>query len=429
MSVAADLAFRDDHDYARQLDTDDPLAGFRQRFLIPQRRGRDTIYLCGNSLGLQPRSARQAVNDELDDWAERGVEGHFEGRLPWMPYHEFLRDGLATVCGAQPAEVVAMNTLGVNLHLLMASFYRPSAERNAIVIEAGAFPTDRYAMASQIRHHGFDPDDCLIELQADQANGCISEAAIEQLLLEHGARIAVLMLPGVQYRTGQAFNLKAITDLGHSHGCMVGFDLAHAIGNLPLELHDSGADFAVWCSYKYLNAGPGAVGGAFVHARHAEAGLPRLAGWWGHNKNSRFQMPAEFDPIPGAEGWQLSNPPILALAPLRISLDLFKEAGMQALRAKSCKLTAWLEWLVDKRLENVLEVVTPRSPQARGSQLSIRVKGGRDDGRSLFDYLIDQGAIVDWREPDVIRVAPTPLYNSYADCRRFVHMVETWVAR
>jgi kynureninase len=330
------------------------------------------------------------------------------------------------VVGARPSEVVAMNTLGVNLHLMMVSFYRPTAERPAILMEAGAFPTDRYALESQVRFHGFDPAEALIELEPDEPNGTLSTAAIERALAEHGPRVALVMLPGVQYRTGQAFDLQAITALGHRHGCTVGFDLAHAVGNLPLQLHDSGADFAIWCSYKYLNAGPGAVGGAFVHERHANTALPRFAGWWGHDKATRFQMGPEFVPTPGADGWQLSNPPILALAPLRVSLEVFHRAGMARLREKSLWLTGYLEWLVNTRLADVLEVVTPADPARRGAQLSIRVRGGRAQGRALFEHLMANGVIGDWREPDVIRISPAPLYNRYADCLAFAEAVRAW---
>ncbi len=414
--------------WAQAADAADPLRAFRDEFLIPPHAGHDSAYFCGNSLGLQPRAVRGALAAELDDWAQLGVEGHFKGRLPWMDYHEFVRDHLAEVVGAQPSEVVAMNTLGVNLHLMMVSFYRPTPERHAILIEAGAFPTDRYAVESQIRFHGFSPALSLIELEADEPNGTISMAAIERALAEHDEQIALVMLPGVQYRSGQAFDLKAIAELGHKHGCVVGFDLAHAVGNLPLQLHDSGADFAIWCSYKYLNAGPGAVGGAFVHARHARAALPRFAGWWGHDKTSRFLMGPEFVPTPGADGWQLSNPPILALAPLRASLEIFHRAGMARLREKSLKLTGYLEWLVQSRLADVLEVVTPADPARRGAQLSIRVLGGRARGRALFEYLMEHGVIGDWREPDVIRISPAPLYNRFADCLTFAEAVRAWAS-
>ena len=412
--------------WAQARDAADPLRDFRQEFLIPPHEGGDSYYFCGNSLGLQPRAAREAVNAELDYWGELGVEGHFKGRLPWMDYHEFVRDHLAELVGAQPEEVVAMNTLGVNLHLMMVSFYRPTPDRHAILIEAGAFPTDRYAVESQIRYHGFSPTLSLIELEGDEPNGTLSMQAIERALAEHGSRIALVLLPGVQYRTGQAFDLKAITELAHAQGCQVGFDLAHAVGNLPMQLHDSGADFAIWCSYKYLNSGPGAVGGAFVHARHASAALPRFAGWWGHDKATRFQMGPEFVPTHGADGWQLSNPPILSLAPMRVSLDLFHRAGMQRLREKSLQLTGYLEWLVQTQLPDVLEVVTPKEPECRGAQLSIRVLGGRTQGRALFEYLIDNGIIGDWREPDVIRISPVPLYNRFVDCLAFAQAVRRW---
>ena len=415
-------------DWAKARDAADPLRAFRDEFLIPPHEGRDSVYFCGNSLGLQPRAVRESVNAELDYWGELGVEGHFKGRLPWMDYHEFVRDDLASIVGAQPSEVVAMNTLGVNLHLMMVSFYRPTAERPAILIEAGAFPTDRYAVESQIRFHGLDPATALIELEADEANGLISTAAIEHVLAEHGSRIALVMLPGVQYRNGQSFDLKAITEIGHRHGCIVGFDLAHAVGNLPLQLHDSGADFAIWCSYKYLNSGPGAVGGAFVHERHASSALPRFAGWWGHDKTTRFQMGPQFVPTPGADGWQLSNPPILALAPLRVSLEIFRRAGMPRLRAKSVQLTGYLEYLVNTELAGILEVVTPADAARRGAQLSIRVTGGRAQGRALFEYLMEHGIIGDWREPDVIRISPAPLYNRFADCLAFAQAVQAWHA-
>ncbi|WP_199096141.1 kynureninase [Dyella sp. ASV21] len=414
--------------WAQAQDAADPLRSFRDEFLIPPHEGRDSHYFCGNSLGLQPRAVRPALSAELDYWGELGVEGHFKGRLPWMDYHEFVRDDLATVVGAQPTEVVAMNTLGVNLHLMMVSFYRPTPERHAILIEAGAFPTDRYAVESQIRFHGYDPTTALIELESDPSSGLISMEAIERVLTEHGSRIALVMLPGIQYRTGQAFDLAGITRLASRHGCMVGFDLAHAVGNMPLQLHDSGADFAIWCSYKYLNSGPGAVGGAFVHERHARTELPRFAGWWGHDKATRFQMGPEFIPTYGADGWQLSNPPILALTPLRVSLEIFRRAGMSRLRAKSLHITGYLEWLVKSQLHDVLQVVTPAEPERRGSQLSIRVLGGRERGRALFEYLMENGIIGDWREPDVIRISPAPLYNRYADCVAFAHTARQWAS-
>jgi kynureninase len=408
-------------------DATDPLAAYRDEFLIPENPdGSQQAYFCGNSLGLQPRATRQALIDELDDWHRFAVEAHFNGRHPWMPYHEFVREDLAAVVGAQAHEVVAMNSLTVNLHLMMVSFYRPTPERPAILIEKHAFPSDRYAVESQVRFHGYDPKTALIELEGDEPDGSISHAAVLRAIDEHGSRIALVMLPGLQYRTGQAFDLRAITEAGHKKGCIVGFDHAHAAGNLALRLHDSGCDFAVWCSYKYLNSGPGAVAGCFVHERHAKSDRPRFAGWWGHDQSSRFRMGPDFSPTPGADGWQLSNPPILALAPLRVSLGVFRRAGMDALRAKSIALTGYFEALLRERVDRVLEIATPRDPDRRGCQLSLRVRGGREDGRALFDHLNAIGIVVDWREPDVIRAAPTPLYNRRMDCLRFVATVEDW---
>lgn len=415
-------------EYASQLDNADPLASFRDRFHIPKQANGDQIYLCGNSLGLQPRSVAAALQQELDDWAAFGVEGHFHAKHPWMPYHGELRDLLAENVGAKPVEVVAMNSLTVNLHLLMVSFYRPDAERAAIVIEQGAFPSDRYAVESQIRFHGFDPAECLIEIPADPETGLIAPDALESCLREHGHRVALILWPGVQYRTGQFFDLKAISELGHFYGCRVGFDLAHAAGNLPLQLHDSGADFAAWCSYKYLNSGPGAIAGAFVHERHAQAVLPRFNGWWGHRQDTRFQMGPEFNGTPGAEGWQLSNPPIFAMAPLRASLEIFHEAGLPALRRKSLALTGYLEALIRQELGDVLHSVTPGDPEQRGCQLSLQVRAGRDAGRRLFEHLMQSGVIGDWREPDVIRLSPTPLYNRFSDCLGAVRCIKQWAA-
>lgn len=412
--------------YALQHDSQDDLRHFRDQFFIPKHEGHDQAYFCGNSLGLQPKSLPAALTEELENWAQNGVEGHFHGKHPWMPYHEFVRDSLASVVGAMPSEVVAMNSLSVNLHLMMVSFYRPTKERNAILIEAGAFPSDRYAVESQVRFHGYDPAESLIEIEADLPGGIFSMAKIEQTIAEHGHRIALILWPGVQYRTGQYFDLKEITRLGQAAGCAVGFDLAHAAGNLPLDLHDSGADFAAWCSYKYLNSGPGAIAGCFVHDRHANTALPRFAGWWGHDKSTRFKMGPEFVPTPGADGWQLSNPPILALAPLRVSLEMFQRAGIQNLRKKSIKLTAYLETLIREHLTDTLSIVTPGNPDERGCQLSLRVNAGREEGRALFDALSAQGIIGDWREPDVIRISPAPLYNNYSDVLRFAHAVKLW---
>jgi len=412
--------------YAHALDAADPLRDMRAQFLIPQHDGADQAYFVGNSLGLQPRGARRHVEEVLDKWAAEAVEGHFTGDAQWMAYHQLVRESLARLVGAKPIEVVAMNTLTVNLHLMMVSFYRPTRERPAILIEAGAFPSDRHAVASQIGFHGFDPATDLIELEADEADGTISMGAIERAIAEHGPRLALVLWPGVQYRTGQAFDLAAIARLAHAQGAVCGFDLAHGIGNLELALHDSGVDFAVWCHYKYLNSGPGAVAGCFVHERHASSDRPRFAGWWGHEADTRFRMGPQFVPTPGAEGWQLSNPPILGLAPLRASLELYDQAGMPALRAKSLRITGYLEALIRLRLAETLQVVTPSQPERRGCQLSLRVAGGRERGRALFEYLARNGVLGDWREPDVIRISPAPLYNRYADVLRFVRTAEAW---
>jgi kynureninase len=426
--TAMQEGLRADAGWARAQDDSDPLREFRNEFLIPPHACGEQTYLVGNSLGLQPRGVRQALLDELDDWARLGVEGHLHARHPWLPYHREVRDGLAGVVGAEPAEVVAMNSLTANLHLLMVSFYRPTRERYAILIERNAFPSDRDLVVSQIRFHGHDPAEALIELDADEPGGTISMAAIERALAEHGRRIALVLLPGVQYLSGQAFDIAAITRLAHAQGCVVGFDCAHAAGNIDLALHDSGCDFAAWCSYKYLNAGPGAVAGAFVHARHAHARLPRFEGWWGRNQATRFEMRPEFDAAPGAEGWQLSNPPILALAPLRVSLELFGRANIHRLREKSQRLSAYLAGLIETRLADTLEILTPTEPERRGAQLSLRVRAGRDAGKSLFEHLVAQGVLGDWREPDVLRIAPAPLYNTFADCLRCAEAVQAWRA-
>lgn len=413
--------------HAMALDAADPLRPLRSEFLIPKHKHNEQIYFCGNSLGLQPRGARAYVLQVLDKWSHEAVEGHFTGQAQWMTYHEQVREPLARVVGAQPSEVVAMNSLTANLHLMMVSFYRPTSERAAIIIEAGAFPSDRHAVESQIRFHGFDPATHLIEVQPDQADGTVSMEAIERAIGEYGSRTALVLWPGIQYRTGQSFALKKIARLAHAQGAVAGFDLAHAVGNVPVELHDSQADFAVWCHYKYMNSGPGAVAGCFVHERHARTSRPRFAGWWGHEKETRFQMGPQFVPTPGADGWQLSNPPILALAPLLASLEVFDKAGgMAAIRAKSEKLTGFLESLIQARVPETLEIVTPSEPVRRGSQLSLRVTGGRERGRELFEYLSSVGTIGDWREPDVIRISPAPLYNKFMDVYRFVEEVESW---
>ena len=411
---------------AAAADAADPLAAFRDEFRFPQHAGRDQHYFVGNSLGLMPSAAEAMIAEVLRDWAQHAVEGHFAVDNPWMHYHGLVREPLAELVGALPVEVVAMNTLSVNLHLMMVSFYRPGAQRRAILIEAGAFPSDRHAVDSQIRFHGGDPAVDLIEIQPDEGD-LFSLAAFERAFAEHGPRIALALLPGVQYRTGQAMDIAALTTMARKAGCTVGFDLAHAVGNLPLALHDAGPDFAVWCHYKYCNSGPGAIAGCFVHERHAHnTTLPRFAGWWGHEPATRFLMRPEFVPSPGADGWQLSNPPVLALAPLRAALDLFHRAGMARLRAKSIALTGFLERAIDELLAEKLEILTPRDPTQRGCQLSLRVRGGRAQGRALFEHLAARGVLGDWREPDVIRISPTPLYNRYADVVAFVRETQAW---
>ena len=413
-------------EYASAQDAADPLRHFRDEFHVPMHAGAPQAYFVGNSLGLQPKGARAFVEEVLDKWATEGVEGHFTGRSQWLTYHELVRDPLANVVGAHPHEVVAMNTLTVNLHLMLVSFYQPTIERTAILVEAGSFPSDRYAVESQLKYRGLPPHLTLIEVEPDEPDGTFSMEKIAHAIGENGTKLALILWPGVQYRTGQAFDLKEIARLGRVAGALVGFDLAHAIGNVPLQLHESGADFAVWCHYKYLNSGPGAVAGCFVHERHAHSARPRFAGWWGNDKVERFRMDPEFNPAPGAEGWQLSNPPILGLAPLRAALDQFERATMPALRAKSEALTGYLEALIREHLSDALQTVTPREPRRRGCQLSIRVVDGRERGRALFEHLASRGVLGDWREPDVIRISPVPLYNTHADVLRFAKAVREW---
>lgn len=397
---------------------------FRDRFHLPlDADGEPLVYFCGNSLGPQPKRAAHMVQEELEDWQQLAVAGHQGARRPWMPYHELLTEPLARLVGAQADEVVAMNSLTVNLHLMLISFFRPQGERSRIMIERGAFPSDRYAVESQLHYHGLDPADTLVELEPRAGEHCLREDDIEALLARDGEHIALVLLPGVQYYTGQYLDIERLTRAAQAQGCVVGVDLAHAAGNVPLQLHDWGPDFAVWCHYKYCNAGPGAVGGCFVHARHAQAfDLPRLAGWWGHDKSTRFRMGPEFRPMPGAEGWQVSNPPILSSAPLLASLEIFGEAGMDALRAQSVKLSGRLEQRLDERLAEAVEIISPREPAARGCQLSIRLRDG--NGREVFDALAARGMVCDWREPGVIRVAPAPLYNTLDEVERFVEILD-----
>jgi kynureninase len=400
---------------AERYDVVDPLREFRSEFHLPTgSNGKPVIYFCGHSLGLQPKRTAELVQQELADWQRLGVEAHFAGQRPWLSYHERLSAELASLAGAETQEVVAMNSLSVNLHLLMVSFFRPTPKRYKILIEQSAFPSDRYAVESQLRWHGLDPRDALIAVTPRDGETLIRHDDLCALLEREGSTIALVMLPGVQYLTGQRFEIGAITAAARKQGCIVGFDLAHAIGNVPLSLHANEVDFAVWCSYKYLNGGPGAIGGAFVHERHAHTfDLPRFAGWWGHDKSTRFAMPNTFAPLSGAEGWQVSNPPILAMTPLLASLDIFKRAGMPRLREKSQQLTEFLARGLNQ-IQIPVMLLTPE-PEARGAQLSLVLNVDAMHARRIHEQLIAAGVICDWREPNVVRVAPVPLYNTYKE--------------
>lgn len=404
--------------FAQNLDLQDPLRHYRDNFLFPQHQGRPVLYFCGNSLGLQPKTVRPALLAELDQWETHGVEGHFRGELPWMYYHKFLTQQTARLVGALPHEVVVMNTLTVNLHLMMVSFYRPTRERYKIVMEAGAFPSDQYAVESQVRWHGFDPSDAIVEIEPRAGADTLRTPDIIEIIEREGDKVALVLFGGVNYYTGQFYDLPAIAAAAHRVGACAGFDLAHAAGNLPLHLHDWGADFAVWCSYKYLNSGPGGPSGAFVHERHGNnPALPRFAGWWGHDEKERFKMRKGFKPMRGAEGWQLSNAQIFSFAAHKASLDIFDAAGMETLREKSLRLTGYMEYILDEanRVKNRFRIITPRDPAARGCQLSALTD---ERGKALYDYLSENGVVADWREPNVIRFAPVPLYNSFEDVWR-----------
>jgi kynureninase len=416
-----------DREHAHALDAADPLRAWRDRFVVPHSvEGRELVYLCGHSLGAQPTLAAEYVEEIMRDWRSLGVEGHFAARRPWLNYPERLAPALARLVGACPQEVAVMNTLTVNLHLLLVSFYRPAGERTALLIERHAFPSDRYAAESQVRFHGLDPSRDLIELEPRDGESCLRTDDVVTAIERDGPRIATVLLPGVQYLTGQALEIGTITAAGRRAGCTVGWDLAHAIGNVALSLHDADADFATWCHYKYLNGGPGAVGGAFVHERHANRGdLPRLAGWWGHDQATRFEMGPDFRPSPGASGWQLSTPPVLAIAPLAASLEHFDTVGLTALRQKSVALTGYLETLVRARLSGRVMILTPEDPAARGAALSLRLEVDRDRARAVFDGLRTRGILPDWREPGVIRAAPVPFYNSFDDAWIFVDALQS----
>ncbi|HQR01128.1 MAG TPA: kynureninase [Ferruginibacter sp.] len=415
--------FQNSLDFARQLDSNDPLKGFRDKFYLPIINGQECVYFTGNSLGLQPKTTQDYVLNELEDWASFGVEGHFHARQPWFSYHEMFPQLLTKIVGGLPEEIVVMNQLTVNLHLLMASFYQPSSERFKIICEAKAFPSDQYAFESQVRFHGFDPGKAIIEVAPREGEHVIRTEDILSTIQQNAAETALVIFSGVNYYNGQVFDMKAIAKAAHEAGAYCGFDLAHAVGNIELHLHDWEADFACWCSYKYLNSGPGGVAGAFVHQKHfSNTNLPRLAGWWGYEKSTRFLMQKGFKPIETAEGWQLSNAPILSMAAHKASLDIFEEAGMDRLLAKGKMLSDYLFYIIDSinaaTAEKLIEVITPRD--AKGCQASMLM---RKMGREVFEALKNNGVIADWREPNVIRVAPVPLYNSFEDIHRFGEII------
>ena len=407
-------------EFAQRMDQEDPIRSYRDRFHFPQFNGEDILYFGGNSLGLMPKTAKDAVLDELDVWEKMGVTGQHHR---WEAYHEQLTDSTARLVGAKPSEVVVMNALTVNLHLLLVSFYQPTTDRYKIVIEKGAFPSDQYAVESQIKFHGFDPKDALIELTPRNGEKCLRTDDILDTLRSEGESIATILIGGVNYYTGQAFDMNTITDVGHEIGAFVGFDLAHGTGNLKLELHNWGVDFAAWCTYKYMNSGPGSPGGVFIHEMHGNWEGPRFAGWWGHHKETRFEMNPDFFPITGAEGWQISNGPILSMACLRKSMDIFDEVGMDALRTKSEALTGYLEFLFNS-MQDKVSIVSPTDPKDRGCQLSVLI---HENGKKVFEQLGERGVVCDWREPDVIRLAPAPLYNSYSDVYQAVEILRALV--
>lgn len=425
------MNFENTLQFAKRLDASDPLKAFRDRFYIPRHYEDDCIYFTGNSLGLQPKSVKEYVNQELDDWAKLGVEGHFRAKNPWMPYHEIFPKQLSKIVGCLPEEVVVMNQLTVNLHLLMVSFYRPTRQRYKIICEAKAFPSDQYAFESQVRYHRFDPDDAIIEVYPRAAEETIRTEDILSAIQQHKDELALVLFGGINYYTGQLFDMKAITDAAHEVGVYAGFDLAHAAGNVELKLHEWNVDFACWCSYKYLNSGPGGVSGVYIHERHiADKELPRFAGWWGHTKETRFKMEKGFEPISTAEGWQLSNAPILSMAAHKASLDIFEEAGMNDLVEKSKLLSGYLHFILNdinsKQKEKWIEIITPAMEKERGCQVSMLMLR---KGKEIFKELSEQGVVADWREPNVIRVAPVPLYNTFEDVWKFGEIVRATISK
>lgn len=401
--------------FARKLDAEDPLKKYRQQFYIPQQNGKEVIYFCGNSLGLQPKAVRKTIAEELGKWQSLAVEGHFTGENPWVTYHKQFKEPVARLVGALRQEVVVMNNLTTNLHLMMVSFYQPTERCFKIITEKGAFPSDQYALESQVRYHGFNPEEAIIELSPRDGECTLRTEDIINVIEQHTGELALVMMGGLNYYTGQVFDMQAITQAGHKAGAFVGFDLAHAAGNIMLHLHEWEVDFAVWCTYKYLNSSPGGIAGAFVHEKYAaNSQLPRFAGWWGHKEEERFQMRKGFKSIYGADGWQLANAPILLMAAHKAALNIFDEAGMEAITNKSKKLTGYLEFLLKSNpvAEKVIQIITPEHPNERGSQLSLLVKEG---GKRLFEIISEAGVIADWREPNAIRVAPAPLYNTFEE--------------
>jgi kynureninase len=419
------MKFENSLAFAQQRDKEDLLKHFREKFYIPLVNGKESIYFTGNSLGLQPKSTQEYVLNELEDWANYGVEGHFHARNPWLSYHELFPQRLSKIIGAKPEEIVVMNQLTVNLHLLMTTFYRPTKERYKIICEAKAFPSDQYAMQSQAQLHGWDPSEAIIEIMPREGNHTIDTTDILKAIEVHGDTVALVLFGGVNYYSGQVFDMERIAAAAHDAGAFCGFDLAHAAGNIELKMHDWNADFACWCSYKYLNSGPGGVAGVFIHERHAtNTQLLRLAGWWGHDKASRFNMAKDFKPMATAEGWQLSNAPVLSMAAHKASLDIFEEAGMENLLKKGNELSNFLLFVLDEinntAKEKVMEIITPLKEKEKGCQVSMLMLR---DGKNIFEALKRHGVLADWREPNVIRVAPVPLYNSFEDVYRFGEMI------
>ncbi len=423
------MTFQNTREFAQQLDAQDELKSYRNEFIFPQHNGENVIYFTGNSLGLQPKRTKNYVDDVMNDWANLAVEGHFYAEKPWWDYHERFANPLSQIVGAKPSEVTVMNTLTVNLHLLMVSFYQPTKTRYKIICEEKAFPSDQYMFQSQVNSHGLKPEDTIVEIKRRDGEHNIRLEDILAKINEVSDELALVLIGGVNYYTGQVFDMKTITEAGHKAGAMVGFDLAHAAGNIKLELHDWNVDFAAWCSYKYMNSGPGNASGCFVHEKHHHSNLPRFAGWWGHNKERRFKMEPTFDPVHGADGWQVSNLPILSLAPYLASVEMFAEVGMDRLIAKRNKITAYLEFIlheIDKEVDSTFEVITPQNQEDRACQLSVFLHG---EGRSLFDYLMKNGVITDWREPNVIRLAPVPLYCSFEDMYNFGQILKAGIVK